>query len=240
VIGAFLNALGILLGGLYGLAIRKPLSAATQGFFKSGLVAFTVFFGLRLVWENLHSPVLTSLKQLCIAVLALILGRLLGKGLRLQRMSNHLGRHAATLIATAQKPNAPNRSGGLTAATILFCAAPLGILGAVADGLGNYYYLLAVKAVMEGLAMASFAKIFRWPVILSAGPVFLFLTGLTGAVHAQALPWLEAHHLVEAVNLTIGMMVCTLSLVILEIRRVELANYLPALALAPALAHWLM
>jgi uncharacterized protein len=240
VIGASLNALGILLGGLYGLAVRKPLSAAAQVFFKSALVAFTVLFGLRLIWENLHGTVGTGIKQLGIAALALILGRLLGKALRLQRLSNHLGRHAANLIAAAQKPNAPNRSGGLTAATILFCAAPLGILGAVADGLGNYYYLLAVKAVMEGLAMASFAKIFRWPVILSAAPVFLFLTGLTGAVQVQALPWLEAHHLVAAINLVIGMLTCTLSLVILEIRRVELANYLPALALAPVLAAWLM
>src|ERR1039458_1662564 len=51
--------------------------------------------------------------------------------------------------------------------TILFWAAPLGLLGAVADGLSGYYYLLAVKAVMDGLAMASFVKMVRWPAGLS-------------------------------------------------------------------------
>jgi hypothetical protein len=41
------------------------------------------------------------------------------------------------------------------ACTILFCAAPLGLLGAVTDGLSGYFYLLAVKAVMDGLAMTA-------------------------------------------------------------------------------------
>jgi uncharacterized membrane protein YqgA involved in biofilm formation len=52
---------------------------------------------------------------------------------------------------------------GFCACTVLFWAAPLGLLGAVADGLSGYFYLLAVKAVMDGLAMTSFVKMFRWP-----------------------------------------------------------------------------
>ena len=60
---------------------------------------------------------------------------------------------------------------GFCACTILFWAAPLGLLGAVADGLSGYFYLLAVKGVMDGLAMASFVKMFRWPAALSAVPV---------------------------------------------------------------------
>ena len=44
--GAFLNALGILIGGLWGLALRKPLSPRAQNFFRSALGAFSVFVGL--------------------------------------------------------------------------------------------------------------------------------------------------------------------------------------------------
>jgi uncharacterized membrane protein YqgA involved in biofilm formation len=125
------------------------------------------------------------------------------------------------------------------AATILFCAAPLGILGAVTDGLSDYFQLLALKAVMDGLAMAGFVKMFRWPAALAALPVFIFLTAIAAAVRTFALPALAAHHLVDATSAAAGLVVCAVSLVVLEVRRVELANYLPALVVAPLLGWWL-
>ncbi len=122
---------------------------------------------------------------------------------------------------------------------MLFCAAPLGFLGAVADGLEDYCYLLLLKGVMDGLAMMSFVNIFRWPVALAALPVFLFFNGLAWMVRLGLEPWLTAQGLAGAVGIAAGLVTCTVALVILEVRRVELANYLPALAVAPLLAHWL-
>ena len=68
--GAFLNALGILAGALLGLAMHKPLSVRTQVFFRSALGAFTIFFGLRLVWLSVNGTFFRVSKQLFIAVLA--------------------------------------------------------------------------------------------------------------------------------------------------------------------------
>ena len=238
-IGAFLNALGILLGGLFGLVVRAPLSARVQHFFKLAIGVGTVFFGLKLVVENLHGSFTDGLKQLFLTALAVVLGYWLGKLLQLQKISNRVGHYAAQLLAAAQK-NPPGKPGdGFLAGTILFCAAPLGILGAVTDGLGNYFQLLLVKAVMDGLAMVSFVKLFRWPAALAAVPVFLFLNGLTVAVHSLALPWLEAHALTASVNLAAGLLACVVAIVIFEIRRVELNSYLPAIFIAPWLKLWL-
>jgi len=52
-IGTILNVAGILIGGLLGLARRKPLSAASEAYFKVILGAFTVFYGLRLSWISI-------------------------------------------------------------------------------------------------------------------------------------------------------------------------------------------
>ncbi len=237
--GAFLNALGILLGALGGLVARVPLSARAQGFFKAALGAFTVFYGLRLVYENVQGTFTGCARQIFVAALAVVLGCWTGKILQLQKISNRVGHHAALLLAAAQKNPPGKAAAGFTAASILFCAAPLGFLGAVADGLENYFYLLLVKAVMDGLAMMSFVKLFRWPAALAAVPVFLFLNGLTLLVQLGAQPWLDAHFLIHPVNVAAGIVTCIVALVILEVRRVELANYLPALAIAPLLAHWL-
>jgi uncharacterized membrane protein YqgA involved in biofilm formation len=243
--GAFLNAMGILIGGLFGLALRQPLSLRTQVFFRSALGAFTVFFGLRLVWLSVNGIFLSGLKQMFIAVLAVTLGFWIGKLLRLQKLSNRLGHYAASLIASAQSDAPRKIGGGFIACTILFCAAPLGLLGAVTDGLppgdsqSGYFYLLAVKAVMDGLAMTGFVKIFGWPSAISAFPVYAFLGGITFACQSYAQPFLAAHGLVDPVNAAAGLIACAIALMIFEVRRVELANFLPGLAIAPLLAWWL-
>ena len=238
-IGAFLNALGILLGGLFGLARREPLSARLQIYFRNALGAATVFFALRLVWVSIHGTFLPCLKQLFLAVLAVVLGNLLGKLLRLQKMSNRLGRYATRLMSSADTNSPRKIADGFCACTILFWAAPLGLLGAVADGLSGYFYLLAVKAVMDGLAMTSFVKMFRWPAAISAIPVFALLGFISLVCQLYARPFLEERQLIDPVNAAAGLVASTVALVIFESRKVELANYLPSLAVAPLLA-WLL
>jgi hypothetical protein len=103
----------------------------------------------------------------------------------------------------------------------------------------GYYWLLAVKAVMDGLAMTGFVKIFGWPSALSAFPVYAFLGGITFACQFYAKPFLTAHSLVDPVNAAAGLIACAIALMIFEVRRVELANFLPGLAVAPLLAWWL-
>jgi uncharacterized membrane protein YqgA involved in biofilm formation len=237
-LGAFLNAAGILLGGLFGLARREPLSARAQIFCRNALGAATVFFALRLVWLSVNGTFLACLKQLFCAALAVTLGSLLGKLLGLQKMSNHLGRHATRLLSSTQTNPSRKMADGFCACTILFWAAPLGLLGAVADGLSGYYYLLAVKGVMDGLAMTSFVKMFRWPAAMSAIPVFALLGFLTLACQLYALPFLKSHQLIDSVNAAAGLSACAVALVIFEVRKVELANFLPSLVIAPLLV-WL-
>ena len=238
-IGAFLNALGILLGGLFGLARREPLSARAQIFFRNALGAATVLFALRLVWVSVNGTILLCLKQFFLAVLAVVLGNLLGKLLGLQKISNRLGRFATRLLSSAETNAARRAADSFCACTILFWAAPLGLLGAVVDGLSGYFYLLAIKAAMDGLAMASFVKMFRWPVAMSAVPVFALLGFITLVCQLYALPFLKSHQLVDSVNAAAGLVACAIAPVIFQTRKVELANYLPALAVAPLLA-WLL
>jgi uncharacterized membrane protein YqgA involved in biofilm formation len=237
VTGAFLNAIGILFGALFGLARRAPQSARTQDFFRRALGVATIFFGLRLVWLGVNGTFLSCAKQIFIALLAVTLGNWTGRLLRLQKISNRLGRFAGNLIASAQ-PNSPRKTGdGFIACTVLFCAAPLGLLGAVTDGLAGDFYLLAAKAVMDGLAMTGFMKMFGWPAALSAFPVYAFLGALTLACQFCAKPYLDSHNLIDPVNAAGGLIACAVALVIFEIRKVELADYLPALVAAPLLSR---
>jgi uncharacterized protein len=240
-LGTILNVAGILVGGVVGLTWRKPLSPARESFFKVGLGAFAVYYGLRLTWLSLNGSFPQILKQLLIAMVAMSLGKLAGQLLRLQSFSNGLGRTARERIAAA-KPGDPNRaSDGFKTCAALFCAAPLGILGALQDGLSGYPYPLGVKAVMDGLATMGFVWLFGWGSLLAALPVLALQGTLTLASAQYLKPFLEAHGvgLLNSINAVGGLLVFSVALVILELKKLELADYLPSLVLAPVLT-WVL
>jgi uncharacterized membrane protein YqgA involved in biofilm formation len=166
-------------------------------------------------------------------------GKLAGRLLGLQRASNRLGQYAVRLIKTT-RPDAPDRfNHGFTACAILFCASPLGIIGSVEDGLlVGFFYLLAVKGVMDGLAMTGFSALFGWGSLLAVVPVFVFqmVISLTCTVYAE--PFLRVHALLDSVNLTAGLLVCVIGLVVFGFKKVELADFLPSLLVAPLLTWW--
>jgi uncharacterized protein len=235
-IGTLLNVAGILAGGILGLTRPLTLSPARESALKAILGAFTVFYGLRLTWLSLNGTVVQILKQLLIAVLALMLGRALGRLLRLQRMSNHLGQEVRKHLGGAEAGTRRPPAEGFKVCAALFCAAPLGTLGSVEDGLSQYYFPLVIKGVMEGLAAMGFARMFGWGVLLSALPVLAWQGTLTLVCSQWLGPFLAERHLVDALNAAGGLLVFSVALVMLQIKRLDVADYLPSLAIAPLLA----
>ncbi len=232
-----MNVVGIVTGAAVGAVRKQPLSERREHFIRSGLGAFTVFYGMRLVWQSLNGPILQVLKQLGIAILALGIGKFLGRMLHLQRASNRVGQFARERLAEA-RPDSPRRfADGFTVCTALFCAAPLGWLGAIQDGLSGYFYPLAVKAVMDGFAVMGFIKMFGAGVVMSIVPVFLFQGAITLGCEFLS-PWLQRHDLIDSVNTVGGLLVFCVALLIFEIKKIPVADYLPSLAIAPLLTWW--
>lgn len=238
-IGTLFNVIGIVVGGVIGLRRKAPPSPSTDATFKVLLGAFTVFYGLRLTWTSINGPPLEILKQLGLTIGAMILGKLAGQTLGLQSFSNRLGRKAGERIAKVSLHDPNRASDGLKACAILFCAAPLSWLGAIQDGLSGYFFPLAVKAVMEGLATAGFVRLFGWGAIMAALPVLAFQGSLTLVTLVFLKPFLEHHSLIDPVNAVGGLLVFSVALVILNLKKIPLADYVPSLIFAPILG-WLL
>jgi uncharacterized membrane protein YqgA involved in biofilm formation len=236
--GTVFNVIGILAGGVAGLLRRTPVSGANENFFKVVLAVFTVWFGLRLTWLSLNGTFLQVLKQLGIILLALMLGKLTGHFLRLQKFSNEIGRRASKSINEATGKASAGL--GFKVSASLFCAAPLGIFGAVVDGLAGYFAPLVVKGVMDGLATMGFVRMFGWGPILGALPVFAFQGTLSLVCMVLVKPALAAHGLMDPVTGVAGLLIFSVSLVILGLKKLALADYVPSLVFAPLLASLLL
>jgi hypothetical protein len=97
-----------------------------------------------------------------------------------------------------------------------------------------------VKAGTDGLATMAFCATFGWSALVSAIPVLAFqgclircVQGLEPMLHNQ--PW----PLIDSINATDGLLIFCVALIVLEVKKVRVAEYLPSLILAPLLMRWL-
>lgn len=238
-VGTALNVIGIIVGGVAGVLRKTPPSPSTDSTFKVFLGAFAVYYGLRLTWISMNGSLGQVLKQLGIAIVAMMLGNFLGQLLRLQEFSNRLGRDARERITNATPDNPQRISDGFKACSALFCAAPLGWLGAIQDGLSGYFFPLGIKSVMEGLATAGFVQLFGWGAMLAALPVLAVQGSISLFSMAILKPFLLRHDLLDSVNTVGGLLVFSVALVILNLKKIKLADYFPSLFIAPVLT-WLL
>jgi hypothetical protein len=168
----------------------------------------------------------------------MVWGKPAGKALRLQKLSNAMGQFATRKMNSAS--GKPEFNNGFRVATALFCAAPLAILGSLSEGLAGFYNVLCVKAAMDGLATMSFVRTFGWGAILSAIPVLAWQGAIIrGAALLQDPLLHQAQPLLESIMATDGLLIFCVALIVLQIKKVAVADYLPSLALAPLLTRWL-
>ena len=136
------------------------------------------------------------------------------------------------LAATAARPARANLP-----ADVVFCASPLGVLGAVQDGLGGHWYALGVKAMLDALTAMSLVRPFGPGITAAAVPMVAF-QGTVSLLARWLGPLAPNPALVDTANATGGMLVFCTALLLFNVRKVQVADYLPSLLFAPLL-RWL-
>jgi hypothetical protein len=235
--GPIINAVGIILGGLWALAARRPIAGLYQLALKIVLGVYVIWFGLKLTWSSINGSIGQVAKEMAIVLVAMTAGRIVGRLMHLQKLSNSIGKHATTVLSA---PGANNRfNEGFVMATGLFCAGPLAVLASVQEGLTGFSPVFLVKAATDGLATYAFCTTFGWGVMVSAIPVLAFEMALV-----RGAQWLEPilHRgpwpMIDAVNAVDGLLIFCVAMIILELKKIQVADYYPSLVLAPLLARW--
>ena len=238
-IGTLINTGAVLVGSGAGLAFSKSLRPHIEVRLRKFLGVLVIYAGFSTTWKSLGNSGFRHIpKEIGIVLLALVLGNAFGMILRLQVGMNRVGQYAKNLLTKSDSEGANRFSEGFVTATLLFCVGPMAIIGAIQDGIYDNYKTLALKSVMDGLAAFAFTKTFGVGVMFSAIPVLAYQGTITLAAKAVQPFLAERPEMLNSISATGGLLVVCISVVILEIRRVPLANYLPALIVAPALAWW--
>lgn len=241
-LGTFINGVCILAGGTLGLWLRRQLSTEVQLKFRYFLALLTIAAASGMIYKGAtggDAGFGRLLGRFGIVFVALIIGAMAGRLLGIQKQLNKLGAYARDRLSKPEE-DGKGVSEGFVTCTILFCVGPMSLVGPIEDGLGKGIpFALLAKSVMDGVATLAMAPRFGWGVMLAVIPV-VSLQGTVTLLARSFEPLKDNPELISSISLTGGMMVMTIVLVILELRKVPLADYLPALIVAPLMANWLL
>jgi uncharacterized membrane protein YqgA involved in biofilm formation len=223
-LGTLINVGTVLAGGSVGLFLHRALPQRFQRIVLQGLGLITLLLGLQMALKTANIFIILG---------SLLIGALLGEWWRLQDRLDVLGRW---LEARFKRDDSDRFTEGFVTTSLLFCIGPMALLGSIQDGISGDYKTLAIKALMDGFAAMVFAAELGWGVLFSAMSVLVYQGGITLAA-APMQRFLTAA-MINEMTAVGGVIIVGIALLLLEIKRLPLANFLPALVLAPLLAKF--
>jgi uncharacterized membrane protein YqgA involved in biofilm formation len=227
--GTFINAGAVLAGTGIGLGAGTRLTERLQQRVLAGLGMVTLVIGvqLALAWGQHDTTPQTPLYVLG----AILLGGLVGEALDLEGRIEAVG--DALQARLADEAGHSTLSEGFVTASLLFCVGSLAVVGSIQDGLTGEWQTLATKAVLDGFAAIALAASLGWGVALSAGSILLYQGAIT--LGAGALDGVLQGEALAALTSAGGITIIGISMKLLAIKDVRVANFLPALVFAPLL-----
>jgi uncharacterized membrane protein YqgA involved in biofilm formation len=226
--GTLLNVATVLVGTVIGLLIGSRMRPRMQESLVTGLGFFTILIAISMGTRIFTDP--TAQPGDDLAVLAAVLvGVAIGELLRLHDGLEWLGGWFQRRLARSERPS--RISEGFVTASLVFCVGPLTILGSLENGLTGDIRLLAIKSLLDGVASIAFAAALGPAVALSAITVFLVQGSIAGG--AFLLSDVMDAPTILAITAAGGVILLGVALRLLDLKAVRVANFLPALLLAP-------
>jgi len=217
--GTVINAAAILSGSLLGISLGSRLPEKLRNTVVHGLGLVTSLIGLQMALQTQNVLVLLA---------AMVCGGLIGEILRISDVIDSLGNFLQSMLS---KGHASKFSEAFVTASLVFCVGPMAILGSIQDGLSGDYSLLTVKSMLDGFASIAFSASLGWGVSFSALSILLYQGGIT--LFAGVFERMLTEPMIIEMTATGGLIIVGIGLKLLNLKEIRLANFLPALALAP-------
>lgn len=221
--GTILNVITVIIGGTLGTLLGSRLPEKMRQSVLHGLGLVTLVVGIGMTRET---------QNIIIVMFSVLLGAILGEWWRIEERLNAMGDAIKARVA-ARAGQTSTFTEGFVVASLVFCVGPMTILGSIQDGLTGDYRLLAIKSVLDGFAALAFASSLGVGVLFAAVTVLVYqgsLSLLAGLAQTAFTP-----PMIAEMTATGGVLIMGIGLLLLDIKRLRLSNFLPAIGIAPIL-----
>jgi uncharacterized membrane protein YqgA involved in biofilm formation len=224
--GTIINIITVLLGSALGIGIGHRISQNARETVVRGLGLITMAIGIKMFFASANELIVLG---------SILVGGLLGAWWNVEEGLKRVGVWLEARFNRAEddETDASQRFiRGFVTASLVFCVGPMTIVGSIQDGLSGDYRLLAIKSMMDGFAALAFSSSLGIGVAFSALTILVYQGGLS--LLAGQVQTILTDPMVAEMTATGGVLLMGLSIsALLEIKPIRVANYLPALVLAP-------
>ena len=232
--GTWINIFAVLVGTALGLLFKNRLSARVQTIITQGVGLLTIWIGLSMA-NSMGKVAAGGIDGAVLGLLAMVVGGIIGEWLEIEERLTSLGDWLK------QKFKGKGRfTEGFVASSLLFCVGPMALIGSFNNGLTGDNTLLTIKSTMDGVISIALANIYGVGVGFSTLIILIYQGGLSLMVSlvANTVPDAENSPYLLIITGVGGLMIMAIGCNLLEIVKIRVGSFLPAIALAP-LVYWL-
>ena len=224
-LGVIVNTVAVVLGSLLGLGgkglIPKKLSNAVM----TGLGLCVVAIGISGIIEEGNT---------LITIGAMVIGAIIGTLLNIDGALNRLGQRLETKTPHDGKTSIAQ---GFVTASLLFCVGAMTIVGSLNAGLYGDNDILFAKSLLDLISSTMLSATLGIGVMFAAVMVLLF-QGLIVLLAGFLQPILTDMAIVEITRAG-SLLILGLGLNMLDLTKIKVADYLPAIVIAPLIC-WIV
>lgn len=232
--GAIVNSISIIVGGILGLLVGKLFKEETQVALNNACGISVMFIGIAGAMEGMLSisdNSLSSGKSMLI-VLCLALGTIIGELIGIEKGFNNFGEWLKKKTGNSSDKEFVS---AFVSASLTVSIGAMAIVGAIEDGILNDHSTLFVKSVLDFIIIAVMASSLGKGAIFSAIPVFV-LEGLITLL-AKAVSPIMSELAISYVSLIGSTLIFCIGINLVWGKKINVANMLPAIILAILAAY---
>ena len=225
-LGVIVNALAVVVGSVFGLLFKKGIPEKFSDAVMKGIALCTLYIGISGSLKGSNTIVL---------IISIVIGAAAGTALDIDGFLNSVGKKLEGKMK--RKSEKTSLAQGFVTASLLFCVGAMTIVGSLNAGLTGDNEMLFTKSVLDFISSIMLTVSLGIGVMFAAAFVFVFqgAIALLAGVLAPVLSTAAVNEIICAGSL----MIVGMGLNMLGATKLKVANYIPALFLAPVVL-WLV
>ncbi len=225
--GTLVNAAAVILGSGVGLVLKQGIPEKYQNTLIHGMSLAVGVVGLQMALKT---------ENILVVILGIAVGAIIGEALNIDGGLNKIGAWLSEKLSNPEEAGKSNIGRGFVTASLVYCIGAMAVVGSIQDGLTGDTSILYTKSLLDGIISIVFTSSMGVGVALSSISVLLYQGIIT--LLAGFLSPVLSDKVVGELTATGGILIVGVSILMLEIKEIKLANLLPAIPAAAIIAYF--
>lgn len=225
--GTLVNAASVIIGSGLGMALKRGIPEKYQNTIMHGMALAVGVIGLQMAFKT---------QNMLIVILGIAFGAIIGEALNIDAGLNKVGDWLTKKMGKAGQAGQNNIGQGFVTASLVYCIGAMAVVGSIQDGLTGDTSTLYAKSLLDGITSVVFTSSMGFGVALSSVSILVYQGSIT--LLAGFFSAVLSENVITELTATGGILIVGVSILMLEIKKIRLANLLPAIPAAAAIAYF--